>query len=147
MSQAINPDMRPKGKVLSRSVRTNDLIVDTSSDSQRKRQFVDGEGFIHPPKSMTAKVRKRSDIQNPTSTSNAHETLAGEKAIAEPNGVSGNVHSVPDLRSGTMPPIVAKLKGEDRTTVNSIKAQTSGQISFEYAANGLKLRTSNAADH
>ena len=45
-----------------------------------------------------------------------------------------------------MPPIVAKFKRVDTTTVNSIKAQTSGQISFEYVATGLKIRTSNAAD-
>ena len=30
---------------------------------------------------------------------------------------------------------------------NGIKAQTSGEISFEYAANGLKFRTMSAADH
>ena len=46
-----------------------------------------------------------------------------------------------------MPPIVAKFKRVDTTTVNSIQAQTSGLISFQYAANGLKIRTSNAADH
>ena len=46
-----------------------------------------------------------------------------------------------------MSPLVAKFKRVDTTTVNSIKAQTSGQISLEYAVNGLKIRTSNAADH
>ena len=42
---------------------------------------------------------------------------------------------------------MAKFKRVDTTTENSIKAQNSGQISFEYAAGGLKIRTSNAADH
>jgi hypothetical protein len=90
MSQVLNPDMRPKCTVLSRSVSTNDLTMDTCSDSQRKRQSVDGEGFIHPPKSKTAKVVKSSDIQNPILTSNRYETLTGEKVVAGPSGVSGN---------------------------------------------------------
>ena len=46
-----------------------------------------------------------------------------------------------------MPPIVARFQKVDTATVNSIKAQTSGQVTFEYAASGLKIRTSNAADH
>ena len=46
-----------------------------------------------------------------------------------------------------MPPIVARFQKIDTATVNSIKAQTSGQVTFEYAASGLKIRTSNAADH
>ena len=89
MTSIPNPDMRTKGKVLSRSVSTNDLNMDTSSDSQRKRQSADGEGFIHPPKSKTAKVVKSSTCQNPISTSNTFEILATEKAVAGPSGVSG----------------------------------------------------------
>ena len=121
--------------------------MDTSSDSQRKRQSADGEGFIHPPKSKTAKVVKSSVFQNPISTSNSYEILAGEKAIAGPSGVSGNAQVAPDPRTRKMPPIVAKFPKVDTTTVNSIRAQTSGQVTFEYAASGLKIRTSNAADH
>ena len=45
-----------------------------------------------------------------------------------------------------MPPIVAQFKQVDTTTVNNIKAQINGLISFEYAASGLKIRTSNADD-
>ena len=64
-----------------------------------------------------------------------------------PSGVSGTAQMVSDPRARKMPPIVAKFQKVDTTTVNSIKAQTSGQVTFEYAASGLKIRTSNAADH
>ena len=40
-----------------------------------------------------------------------------------------------------MPPIVARITKVDTSIVNAIKAQTSGQIIFEYAARGLKIRT------
>ena len=47
-----------------------------------------------------------------------------------------------------MPPIMVTFKRIDTTVVSNTKAQTSGQITFENAANGLKIRTSNnAADH
>ena len=39
-----------------------------------------------------------------------------------------------------MPPIVSKFSKVDSTVVNGIKAQTSRQITFEYAASGLKIR-------
>ena len=130
MSQALPPEMGPKGKVLSTSVSTNDWTIDTSSDSQRKRQFVDEEGFIHPPKPKTAKVGKSSIIKKPVSNSNTYETLAGETVVAEPSGVSGNVQSVSDPRSRKMPPIVVKFKRVNITVLNSINAQTSGQIIF-----------------
>ena len=105
--------------------------MDTSSDSQRKRQSADGEGFIHPPKSKTAKEVKSSVFQNPISTSLSYEILATEKAVAGPSWVSGNVQSAPDPRTKKMPPIVEKFQKAETTTVNSIKAQTSGQILFE----------------
>ena len=65
MYQAQNPEMRPNGKVLSRTVSNDDLNMDTSSDSQRKRQSADGEGFIHPPKSKTPKVVKTAIFKIP----------------------------------------------------------------------------------
>ena len=148
LSKALSPEMGPKGKVLSRSVSTSDLTMDTSSGLQRKRHFVDGEGFIHPPKSKTtAKVGKSSDIQNRISTYNTYESLASETAVEGPSGVSGNFQTFSDPRSRKMLPIVAKFIRADTTVVNGIKAQTSELISFEYAASGLEIRTSDAADH
>ena len=117
-----------------------------TSDSQRKRKFVDGEGFTHPRN--TVKVgRVVINVNLNISTSNRYETLAGETAVAGPSGVSENVNSLQDPRFKKMSPILAKFARVDTIVVNGIKAQTSGQISFEYAVNGLKIRTMSAADH
>ena len=109
-------------------------------EPQRKRQFVDGEDFTHPSK--TDKVGKVDSNQNFKIS-----ILAGETAVAGPSGVSGIGNAILDPRSKKMPLIAAKFARVDTTVVNGIKAQTSGQISFEYAANGLKIRTMNATDH
>ena len=45
-----------------------------------------------------------------------------------------------------MPPIVARIANVDTSIVNAIKAQTSGQMVFEYAARCLKIRTDTLAD-
>ena len=94
MSNVLSPEIGHKGKMLSRSASTSDLTMDSSSDLQRKRQYVNGQGFIHPPKSKTAKLGKCSGIQNPISKINTYETFAGETAVAETNGVSGNFQMV-----------------------------------------------------
>ena len=130
--------MGPKGIKLSRSPSTYDFRMDTS-DSQRKRKFVDGEGFIHLRKA--AKVWKVVSNVNPKiSISNQHETLADETAVASPSWVSGNENSVKVPRYKKMLPILATFARVDTSVVNGINAQTSGQIYFEYAANGLKTR-------
>jgi hypothetical protein len=83
------------------------LGMDTS-DSKRKRQFDDGEGFTLPSK--TAKIRKV--CSNPNSkilTTSPYETLAGKTAVAGPNGVSGSFSTIQNPSTKKMPPIVAKF--------------------------------------
>ena len=46
-----------------------------------------------------------------------------------------------------MPPIVPKMKNIETSFVNAVKAQTSGQITFEYATSGLRIRPANMEDH
>ena len=87
-----SPEMGPKDKRLLRTVSTHDLNMDTTSDSQRKRQFVDAEGFTFPSK--TAKFGKEKSNQNSIVTSKRYEILTGETAVLGPSGVSRNVQSV-----------------------------------------------------
>ena len=83
--------------------------------------------------------------ENPKiSTSKRCKLLAG---VAGPSGVSENVNSLQDPRSKKTLPIVAKFARVGTKVVNGIKALTSGKIYFEYAANGLKIRTIPATDH
>ena len=88
---------------------------------------MDREGFTHPNK--TAKVGQIV-TSKPISTNNSYEILAGKTAKTGPSGVSG-VNS-PNPRTKRMPPIVAIIAKVDPSIVNAIKAQTSGQIAFEY---------------
>ena len=46
-----------------------------------------------------------------------------------------------------MPPIVAKVRNIDSNFVNSVKAQTSGLVTFQYTAGGLKIRPLAKSDH
>jgi hypothetical protein len=46
-----------------------------------------------------------------------------------------------------MPPIVAEMKKIDTSFVNAVKGQTNNQITFEYAASGLRFRPANKEDH
>ena len=96
-----------------------------SGDSQRKRQFPDAEGFMHALK--TTKVGKLQ-VWNPATLSNSYEILTGETLGT---GTS-EVVKLPPSKIRKMPPIVAKMKKIETSFVNSVKAQTNGQMTFEF---------------
>ena len=80
----------------------------------------------------------------PIVTRNRYETT-GATAVAGLGVVSG-VNS-PNPRAKMVPPLVAKVAKVDNYLINAIKAQTIGQIVFEYALRGLKIRTDTIADY
>ena len=114
---------------------------DTSSDLQGKRQFVNGESFLHPPKSKTAKVGNGSKIKKTISASNTYENLAGEDAGGWSSGVSRIINFKPDPKTKKMNPIMTIFPRVDTAVVNAINIQTSGQIFLEYETKGIKIRT------
>jgi len=121
-------------------------ISDNLNESQRKRQLTDVDGFVHPPKSKTAKAGKVGETTKPVLTKNSFGLLSREAAQAGCSKDSSPV-AAPKVKVRQTPPIMAKVVKVDAAFVNAVKAQTSGLVSFEYTGAGLKIRPGTQSDH
>jgi Arginine methyltransferase-interacting protein, contains RING Zn-finger len=119
------------------------MDISDPSEGQRKRQIADVEGFILPPKNKTAKANLEKAKAPPITIANQFQSLCSETSQAGPS----RDRAQSTVKARKMPPIVAKVKAIDTTFVNAVKAQTSGLVTFEYTAGGLKIRPESKSDH
>ena len=71
-----------------------------------------------------------------------YQVLGGDLAQAGPSTQST---TAPKIKR--VPPIVAKLPNIRTSDIEQIKAQCKNVVNFEYARNGLRIKTTTAADH
>ena len=71
-----------------------------------------------------------------------YQVLGGDLAQAGP---STQRTTAPKIKR--VPPIVAKLPNIRTSDIEQIKAQCKNVVNFEYARNGLRIKTTTAADH
>ena len=77
--------------------------IEISEDHTRKRQFVDADGFFHPPKSVKV---GQGPAPVPTTMQNTNDSLDGEPASVEFSSRKKTQDSTPPINDNIMGPAV-----------------------------------------
>ena len=113
-----------------------DAASSSKSDSQRKCQLVDSDGFKQDKKSCKPSAPL---IAPPISTANPFDILNSTA------GISNESPSEPIPRR--MPTITAYIKVVTNEDLKLVQDCTAGEVHFKYVRNGLRIRTMSATDH